>query len=355
MTVSTKSSDAENMDGDAKPQQRQNQQHQNHHRQQHLMSFHQANIWFNECYADYLARRPDIPRPSVKVMQQPVMSCMSDDSTAAMTTNTIGVVDQKEIMRMLCCLMKENAILRQENELKKNVAELEGRVLDSNQNCTVVKADEVHSKSSLTFESKLIIRGKVLGSVHCKRAVQAVSVTTEGEKEGYSVNADGFVDEPTSSPSASNGGNGQIKSYRGCVIVEEGGVLNSNLHRIHEVIVRGRVIGKIDCEVLHVGPVAQIVGNIRVQSLSVENGATIVGKITTGRAFPHRQPSDQSSSCTETVKNENQMNGRQQMISEFHDEKMKKYIQSINKIMEKAELTSDDFYEIQKLYNNEIR
>ena len=344
-----------NIEDQKQQQQKQEQDNLN------LMSFHQANIWFNECYADYLTRQQAQAAPGAGV-KRPVMKLAAAQDSSTNNTNT-NSIDHCEFMRMLCSLMKENAELRQKkntstfssNEDKDVNANLD---VPKDRACVVVKPNETHSKASLTFENKLIIQGKVLGSVHCRRSktsqaqaadssVASAIMEVERPEGGYSISDNGKVSSSLSSSASVSAliSDSKSKSYRGCVIVEEGGVLNSNLRRIHEVIVMGRVIGKIDCEVLCVGSSAQIVGNIRVASLSVAQGATIVGKITTGRAFPHSKHHS-SDMSTASVTNHSQL----QEPIESDNETMKEYIESINKLMEKPEFTSYDFEEVQRIY-----
>jgi len=112
-------------------------------------------------------------------------------------------------------------------------------------------------------------------------------------------------------------------------------------------VVHGRLIGKVDCERFVCGPTAQVVGNIRAGSVSISEGATIVGKFTSGRAFFSAE----------------KMNGTHgnSMSSEsgfalctIDERKMEDFTIMIDEIMHKDEFCLDDFDRIRLSYSEII-
>jgi len=299
-------------------------------REKDMLSFHQANIWFNECYADYCARRGSGSLVSVPKVSTGKLNGTGTAKNVEITPNeglkkdgSLLDVFGNEMMHMLCGLMKENAELKQK-ELATSTSPSE---FDIDDECVVVGPDEVMRKADITFASTLIVEGKILGSVRC--------IPTDSSSGGYSLEAENGDEGNAVSPSIGKNSKGN-KTYRGSVIVEETGVLNANIKGMKKVTVKGRLIGKIDCEQLSVGPSAQVVGKIKAHSLAIKEGATIVGNITSGRASSKNFSAEHR-------------NGEQ--ASSNDDAATLEFVSKVEKLMEKENFRHEDFEEVQRLYN----
>eukprot|EP00816_Leptocylindrus_hargravesii_P008143 CAMPEP_0196805366 /NCGR_PEP_ID=MMETSP1362-20130617/5132_1 /TAXON_ID=163516 /ORGANISM="Leptocylindrus danicus, Strain CCMP1856" /LENGTH=341 /DNA_ID=CAMNT_0042178245 /DNA_START=218 /DNA_END=1243 /DNA_ORIENTATION=- len=311
-----------------------------------LVSLHQASRWFNECYADYYAQRHNSfsHDPFYKKIISSADEGHEHKDTDAPEDSDGEGPSKVDLMRMICGLMKENANLRQSSAATGGTSSSvrPAQPIIRRKDCLRIGAGEVHNKVVVKFSHQLLVEGKVLGSISCKPEYSATAPVASD-----CGNVSVATAEDSCDVSRLSEGSVTTKKYWGSVAVAEGGVLNANIHRMKEVVVHGRLIGKVDCERFVCGPTAQVVGNIRAGSVSISEGATIVGKFTSGRAFFSAE----------------KMNGTHgnSMSSEsgfalctIDEQKMEDFTIMIDEIMHKDEFCLDDFDRIRLSYSEII-
>lgn len=314
-----------------------------------LVSLHQASRWFNECYADYYATRHNsfshdpfygtaTISPEENEEQEHKYTDAPEDDDA--------VPSKVDLMRIICGLMKENANLRQSSAGTTSEGARPPRPIVRRKDCVRIGAGEVKAKVIIKFSHQLLVEGKVLGSISCRPEYNStttvappVAVTSDSGSVSVAT-----TDEVSCDISRLSEGSASPKKYRGLVIVAEGGVLNANIHKMKEVVVHGRLIGKVDCEKFVCGPTAQVVGNIRAGSVSISDGATIVGKLTSGRAFFSAEK--MNGTYQNSISSESGF-----VLSTIDEQKMEDFTIMVDEIMHKDEFCQGDFDRIRMTYS----